>query len=103
MIIIQVTLYTIYYRDGRYCYFDIRLLQNKNITIIKIIASTVKIPIKVSNYIYINVSATDHDISADNHDITRLLLLTIIDSGKNALYQLLTNKILWQNRLIVHP
>ena len=30
-------------------------------------------------------SATDHDmyVSADNHDITRLLLLIIIDSGKS--------------------
>ena len=32
-------------------------------------------------------------ISADNHNITRLLLITIIDSGKNARYRLLTNKI----------
>ena len=32
-------------------------------------------------------------ISADYHDITRLLLPTIIDSGKNARYRLLTNKI----------
>ena len=32
-------------------------------------------------------------ISADNHDITRLLLLTIIVSGKNARYRLLTDKI----------
>ena len=32
-------------------------------------------------------------ISANNHDITRLLLFMIIDSDKNAQYQLLTNKI----------
>ena len=31
-------------------------------------------------------------ISDDNHNITRLLLLTIVDSGKNAPY-LLTNNI----------
>ena len=46
-------------------------------------------------------------ISVDNHDIIRLLLFTIIDSGKNAQYILLTNKIIIvinkQNRLIAHP
>ena len=32
-------------------------------------------------------------ISDNYHNITQLLLLTIIDSGKNARYRLLTNEI----------
>ena len=58
--------------------------------IITIIASTVfvlKIPINVSNYLKMCLKALQLImISADNHNITRLLLLTIIDSGKNARY-----------------
>ena len=68
---------------------DIRLLQSKNITIIMIIASTVKIPISVK----LSIMCLKALINANNRDITRLLLLTIIDSGKNARYRLLTNKI----------
>ena len=54
--------------------------------IIIIIASTVLVSKNTYKFqtVYINVSkssATDYD-SADNHNITRLLLLTIIDSGK---------------------
>ena len=45
-------------------------------------------------------------ISADNHDITRLLLLTIIDSGKKCMVSIIDKQnitINRQNRLIAHP
>ena len=45
-------------------------------------------------------------ISDDNHDITRLLLLTIIDSGKKCTISIIDKQniaINRQNRLIAHP
>ena len=45
-------------------------------------------------------------ISADNHDITRLLLLTIIDSDKKCTISIIDKQniaINRQNRLIAHP
>ena len=45
-------------------------------------------------------------ISADNHDITRLLLLTIIVSGKKCSISIIDRQnipINRQNRLIAHP
>ena len=45
-------------------------------------------------------------ISADNHDITRLLLLTIIVSGKKCSISIIDRQnipITRQNRLIAHP
>ena len=45
-------------------------------------------------------------ISADNHDITRLLLLTIIVSGKKCSILIIDRQnipINRQNRLIAHP
>ena len=45
-------------------------------------------------------------ISDNNHDITRLLLLTIIDSGKKCTISIIDKQniaINRQNRLIAHP